>query len=134
MNEWTDMSIAVANPFALEFDHAPVQIGPGRESDRMNEDVEAAPCLADFAEQRLLVFVPRDVELHDDRRVDAFRQRPHVRLGLLVEIGDGDVGARVAQRLRHAPRDGLVVGHAHDQRALALEIDHRLHPAFRTAQ
>ena len=66
------------------------------------------------------MLVLADVERHDERCVDAFGQGTHVRLGLVVEMGDREFRAGPAKRLGYAPGDRLIVGDADDERALVI--------------
>src|SRR5512139_952740 len=55
----------------------------------------------------------------DDETVYFFGERFHPLLQRVALIGEGEVGAVVAAGARNAPGDRAVVGHAHDQPALA---------------
>ena len=60
------------------------------------------------------------VQRHEDRRLDLARERLDVGLGLVVEIGDRELGAEGAEGAGAAPGDRLVVGDADDQAAACL--------------
>ncbi len=96
-----------------------LQVGLGREGHRVHQHVELAPLLGDPLEQRLLLASVLHVERHQDRRAHRFGQRRHMRIGLVVEIGDRELGAKLAKGPRAAPRDGFRVGHADHQHARA---------------
>ena len=87
----------------------------------MDQEIERAPLLADALEHRLHLALDADVERHDDRRLELARQRLDEFLGLVVQIGDRELGAERAERLGAAPGDGLIVGDADDQPSLAFE-------------
>ena len=68
------MSIARAKPSLRALDHPAVQVLPGRERDRVQHEVEAAPFLLDGGEHRFHLAGLLDVERHGDRC--RARQRP----------------------------------------------------------
>ena len=102
-------------------EEAALQVFLRREGDRVHQDVEPAPLLVDRLEHRLELARRRDVERQEQRRLQLARQRLDVRPGLLVEVGDREVGAELAERLGAAVGDRAVVGDADDQRLGALQ-------------
>ena len=93
----------------------------GREGDRVDEEVEPAPVGGDAVEDRFELAVRHHVHRQEDRRLDLARERLDVRLGLVVEVGDRELGAEGAEGAGAAPGDRLVVGDADDQALLAVE-------------
>ena len=81
----------------------------------MQAQVEAAPFLGDGVEHGLELALLGQVERQQQRCVDLAGQRLHVRARLVVEVGDGDIGAEGMEGLGAAPRDRLVVGDARNQ-------------------
>ena len=87
----------------------------------MEPDIELAPFLLDRVEDRFQLAFRLEVQRHEDLGTDLLGQRLDVRLGLVVEIGDGEVRAEGAESLGAAPGDRLIVGDSGNQRLLALE-------------
>ena len=75
----------------------------------------------DPLEDRLELAVGHHVHRHEDRRLDLAGQRLDVRLRLVVEVGDRELGAEGAEGAGAAPGDRAVVGDADDQALLAVE-------------
>ena len=69
----------------------------------------------DAVEDRLELAVGHHVHRHEDRRLDLAGQRLDVRLRLVVEVGDRELGAEGAEGAGAAPGDRAVVGDADDQ-------------------
>ena len=61
------------------------------------------------------------VERQEERRAERLRQRLDVRARLVVEIGDRELGAELAERLGAAPGDRVLVGDADDEGLPVLE-------------
>ncbi len=110
-------------------DHAAVQILARGEGDGMQDEVELVPALRQRAEDGLERAVLAQIAGQDVRAFEAFAQGPHMRFGLVVEVGDGEVGAGVAQGAGAAEGDGVLVGDADDETALAAQIE-RIGPVF----
>ena len=87
----------------------------------MQQEVEPAPFLLDALEHLFGLSFGSDVERHEDRRLELLRQRLDMLLGLVVQIGDREVGAQGPKRLGAAPRDRLIVGDADDQSLSSLQ-------------
>src|SRR5271157_1941467 len=98
-----------------------VQILLRREGDRMQQKIEPAPPLADPREPRLKLPWFAHVASDDDRALEFFGQWADVRLRLRIEIGDGEVCAGIAQRLRTAIGDAVLVGDTGDEPFFAME-------------
>src|SRR5262249_27488240 len=94
----------------------------GRKRDRVNDDVELTPLLGDPLEHGLHLAGLVDVERHEDLRLELLGERRDELLGLLVEIGDRDVGAERPQPPGAAPGDRLIVGDADHEGLAALEL------------
>ena len=62
-----------------------------------------------------------DIHRQEDRSFDLPRQRLDMGLGLVVEIGDRELGAERAEGARAAPCDRAVVGDADDQALAAVK-------------
>ena len=121
MNEWQDTSIARRKPCARAVDHAAVQVRLRGERDRVQREVEPAPAPFDRLEHRLELALDLDVERQEDRRLELLGQRLDVGLGLVVQIGDGELGAERAERPGAALGDRVLVGDADHEALLALE-------------
>ena len=115
------MSIARPKPFGRAVEQPALQVLLGRPGDGVHQDVQPPPVLGDALEQRLQLARLRDVERHEDGRIQRPRQRLDVGLGLLVEVGDRQLGAQLAEGARAAVGDGVLVGDAHHERLLVLE-------------
>ena len=116
-----DTSMVVRKPVPRHVDDAPLQRLLGREGDGMDDEIELAPLLGDALEHRLHLAGRVHVERHEDRRFQLLRQRLDIFLCLLVEIGDGELGAERAEGLGAAPGDRVLVGDADDEAPLAFE-------------
>ena len=75
--------------------------------------------LGDRREERLFLVGMRRVQRQRSAtHRGLLAERPHKALGLCVQVGDGDVGARLPHRLGDAPSDGLVVRDPDDRACL----------------
>jgi hypothetical protein len=108
--------------FARHIDDAAAQRLLGREGDRVHQDVEPAPFLGDVLEHGLHLARLADVHRQEQLGVELVGERLDEPFGLLVEIGDRDVGAERAQPLGAAPGDRLVVGDADHEGLAAFEM------------
>ena len=120
-NDQTETSIVVWKPARGHVGHPAAQGLLGREGDRVDDEVERAPVGRDPVEHRLELALGHHVHRHEDRRLDLARQRLDVRLRLVVEVGDRELGAERAEGAGAAPGDRAVVGDADDQAPAALE-------------
>ena len=75
----------------------------------------------DLLEDGLQLAAALDIQWHENRRLDLLGQRLDVRLRLVVEIGDGDVGSEGVKGLGAPPCDRLIVGDAGYERLFPLE-------------
>src|SRR5262245_37838056 len=98
-----------------------LQVILGRERDRVDQDVEAAPLGADGVKHRLELAGPRYVEREEDRSAEGARERLDVGFRLLVQIGDRELRTQLAERVRAPVRDRMLVGDACDERLAAGE-------------
>jgi len=101
--------------FGGAVDERSAQILLRRERDRVEHDVEPAPLLGDSFEHRLQHAGRSDVERHEDRRLQLSCQRLDVGPGLLVDVGDRQICAQLAKRLRAAVSDRMLVGDSDDE-------------------
>ena len=108
-------------PSLLHIDHTAVQRTLGREGDRMDQVIHLAPLLPDLFKHRLGLAFDADIERHEDRRFELFRQRLDKALRLLVQIGHRDLGTECAEGAGATPGDRLIVGDADDQPPLAFQ-------------
>ena len=98
-----------------------VQILAWRKGDGMEEEVQPAPVFFDAFEYGLELAFLQHIEGHEDRSVDLRRERLHVGLCLIVEIGHGKFCAKESKRLGAAVGDRLIVGDPGYQPPLAFE-------------
>src|SRR5436190_4111521 len=108
-------------PLRRAVDEAALQVALRRPGDRMHDDVEPAPLPRDALEERLELAGLRYVQWRNDRRLELPGERLDIGLGLLVEVGDGEIGAQLPKRRRAAVGDGMLIGDARDERLLAAE-------------
>src|SRR5689334_2894668 len=87
----------------------------------MKADVELAPVFLDRLKDCLQLAFDLKIERHEKRCLKFFGQRLDIGLRLVVEIGDGEVGAEDAEGLGAAPSDRLIVSDAGDKRLLTLK-------------
>jgi hypothetical protein len=107
--------------FARAVDDAAVQVCPRRESDRVQREIEPAPAPFDLVEHRLELTLDLDVERHQDRRLERRCQRFDVGLGLVVQIGDGELGAEGAEGPGAAVGDRVLIRDPNHEALLALQ-------------
>src|SRR5262245_49680783 len=94
-----------------------------RESDRMQQEVELSPFLLDAVKNLLHLAIDGDVERQEQRGFQILGERLDVLLGLLVQIGDGEICPERAKGLCASPCDRLVVRDADHQTLAPLERD-----------
>ena len=121
MNVQQDTSMVVEKAVARHIDDAALQRVLGRKGDRVHDEIELAPVLADAFEHRLHLAGRVHVERHEDRRFELAGQRLDVFLRLVVEIGDRELRAERPERLGATPGDRVIVGDADDQSLLAFQ-------------
>ena len=95
-----------------------------READRVHDDVEAVPVLAELGEQVLDLRVAGDVARQHDVRAERVRGFVDAILELVVDVRERKLGAFAMHRVGDAPGDRAVIEHAGDQRALAVQEAH----------
>src|SRR5258708_5848913 len=91
-----------------------------RKSYRVHHEVQLAPLLRDAVENGFHLPRDADVQRHHDRRLERARQRLDVLFGLVIEIGNGQIGAEGAEGGGTAPRYGLLVRYPYPQPFFAL--------------
>ena len=99
----------------------PASVSLRRKGDRMHDEIELAPFGRDPLEHRLELALGHHVHRHEDRCLDLARQRLDMRLCLVVEIGDREIGAEGAKGSGTAPGDRVVIGDADDETLAAFE-------------
>jgi hypothetical protein len=77
------------------------------------------PFSSSLSEKAIEAFLVLDVGLLDDLAPDLLDHRQHALAEGCPLIGEGHLGARGMQGLGDAPGDRALIGHAHDQSALA---------------
>jgi len=115
------MSIALTKPAAEQFStrrravqQPALQIVLGREGDGVHQNIEPAPLFRDRLEQCFELARLADIERHEDRRIQRFRQRFDVLFRLFVEIGNRQFRLQLAERLGATVGDGVLVGDTSD--------------------
>src|SRR3974377_683572 len=98
-----------------------VEISLGRKGDRMDENVQRSPPLANLLKDRLQLSRDRNVDLTCDRGFELSGQRFDKAPRLLVQPRNGEVGPDGAERLGAAVGDGIFVGDTDDKRLLPLK-------------
>ncbi|KAG0907188.1 hypothetical protein G6F31_021693 [Rhizopus arrhizus] len=93
----------------------------------MQHEVQPAPCLRDAIEHGFQFAFVQQVHGPPQRAVHLPRQRLHVRQGVVVEVGHGQFSAHGAKGLGASPGDGIRVGDAGDEPALAGQRKVRAH-------
>ena len=87
----------------------------------MEREIEPAPAPLDLREHGLELALDLDVERHEDRRFELLGERLDVRLRLVVQVGDGELGAERAEGPGAAVGDRVLVGDADHEPFLAFE-------------
>ncbi len=85
------------------------------EGDRMDQDVEPVPGLAQPREGGVDLGVDADVHRHDQRRAERGRELDYAILDAVVLVGEGELRALPLHGLRYAPGDRTIGGQAHHQ-------------------
>ena len=106
--------------FSRRLDVAAVELGLVGEGDGVHQEIELAPLAAELGEHRIDGGGVADVTGQHELRAELSRQRLDALLERIALIGEGERRALRRRRLGDAPGDRAVVGHAHDQAALAL--------------
>src|ERR1700692_391110 len=109
----------LGEPLGRAIQQPALEIRFGHEGDRVNKDIETAPWFGDLPEYRCELSGYGDVEGQEYRRLETGRQRLYIGPGLVVEIGDRDLGADRPERLGTAIGNRMLVGDADDERAAA---------------
>ena len=85
----------------------------------MDEEIDLAPFVLDGVERGIHRRIIGDVGGDHRVHADGFDQRAHAALQTVALIGERDLGALGSQLARNAPGDGVLVGDAHHDAALA---------------
>ena len=120
-NEWHDTSIALAKPSAEQLSSPPCRSSFGAkaiECTRMSSSPHCCAIASNTASSSPGTLTSSG---RKSGASSALRQRLDVRPRLLVEVGDRELGAELAERLGAAVGDRDVVGDADDQRLLAVQ-------------
>ena len=115
MNEWHETSIALAKPSRDTSATRPCRSRGGAKRNRMQQEVETAPALADRVEDGFECARLLDVELHHDGRSELPRQRLDVGARFVVDPRQRELCATAAEHARAAIGDAVVVGNADHQ-------------------
>ena len=101
-----------------------------RKADRMHEDVELIPVLAQVLEHGIDFFVARNVALEQQVGVlpQAFGQFLDAPLELVVLVGEGEFGTLTRERFCDSRCDRAIARDANDQRPFAGHEAHRCSP------
>ena len=98
---------------------APAQILLIGEANGMHQEIQPAPGLFNGTKGGIHIGVIGHIAGHNKARSQAFRQGAHALFQRLTLIGKGNLAPLSGDCLRNAPGDGAVIGHPHDQAALA---------------
>ena len=98
----------------------------------MEQEVQPAPPVLDGVEDDIELTGCRDIAGEEERRLDLSRERLDVGLGLVVEIGDAELGADATEVLGRRPGKAVVVGDTDDQTVASLQINEFHGEAFRS--
>ena len=108
-----DVEILAAGGDEITFEGIAWRVGH-----RVNEEIKFAPPLGQLLESRLDLGIVRHIQGQQQGRVlQLLGQFRHILAEALVLIAEGKVGAIFRAFLGDGPRDGPLVGHAHDQAA-----------------
>ncbi len=88
--------------------------------DGVDEEIDAAPRLADGREHLVDRSDVLDVARQHHLRADQLGERLHAPAERVALIGEGELGAVRRERARDAPRDRVIVRNPHHEAALAL--------------
>ena len=120
-NEWQDTSIALAKPSAEQLRSPPCRSSFGANAIECTRMSSLPHFVGDRFEYRFELARNGHVERQEERRAELARERLDVVLRLLVEEGDGEVGAELAECPGAAIGDRLIVGDADHERLAALQ-------------
>ena len=84
----------------------------------VDHDVEAAPLPLQQVEGRIDLAIDGHIEGHREPGADRLGERLDALLHLVVDVGEGELGAFTMHRLRDTPCDRAVGRDADDERAL----------------
>ncbi len=110
-------------------DIAPAQLALVGKADGVNVEIELAPRFFQRGEGGVEAVFVRDVTFVQFRHAQLRGQWLGPLAELVALIGERQFGPGIGQRAGDAPRNGFIVGEAHDQPAFALhELRHRVFP------
>ena len=115
------MSIAFAKPSAEQFSKPPCRSSFGAHAMECTRTSSRPHSFSMRANTASSSPGCDDVERHEDGRLQLACERLDVALGLLVEVGDGQVRAELVKRLGAAVGDRMLVGDAADQHLRVLQ-------------
>ena len=107
--------------FLRAVDEPALQVFLWSKGDRVQHEIQLAPFLLDAREHRLELPFLAHVAGNDDGAAERFGQRAHVRLGLLVQVSDGEFRPGVTECLGASVGDAAVVRNADNQAFLVGE-------------
>ncbi len=105
----------------------PWEILPWREGDRMEQEIQTAPCALHLAEQRLELARYAHVAGRDPLGAEPLGDGLDPALRLFVEIGRGKARAAASEGFGAARSNAVLIGDADDQAALSAKIDQGRH-------
>src|SRR5690606_26782031 len=89
-----------------------------RECDRVDQDVDPTPRLADLAERRFDLGLVSHVTGQNQLGADPFSEGAQATFDGLVHVGEGQAGAGLVESLADAPGDAPLIGDADDYGSL----------------
>ena len=89
-------------------------------ADRVDDEVEPVPALAELGEGSVERLHAADVAVDEQVRSELRGEGPNALLQCLALVGKSELGTLVTDCPRNTPRQRTVVGEAHDQPALTL--------------
>lgn len=104
-------------------DHAALQVFGRCVGDRVDHEIEPTPGRAHRLEYRFQLARLAHVARQQQPAAERLRQWTHVRLGLVVQVGQREFGAAGPHHAGAAPGDAAFVGKAEDKTALTVQVD-----------
>ena len=124
-NEWQDTSMATPKPAAEQLSRPPCRSSLGAKAMECRAMSSRPQRSADALEHRLQLPRPAARRAAGRSAPPAPGQRLDVRPGLVVQVGDGQLGAELAERAGAAEGDRVLVGDAEDQGLLVARMRRR---------
>ncbi len=113
---------------ARNLDEAPAHVFPAGEGDRMHQNIDLAEPRLHFVEHGVKLVIVADITHFDEVTADGFGQREDALFQRLGSIAQRDGCPLFVQFLHNPPSDGVLVGHAENQRHLAIQQSHGVFP------